>query len=145
MTLTRLFVLLGLACTMIGCGAGQNRFQSEAAYAENRSRQLATTSQTVAQLRQLGVTSETQLNLEYFFHTDTLDKGSGLARELMSLGYTSGCGHSKKDNKQVVVTGKTSPMPMDDKALLDWTDRMCSLGQKHDCAFAGWGANPKQQ
>ena len=145
MSVSRLFVLtiiLGFVGALFGCD--EPRFQSEAAYTENRSRQLTITSQTLDQLRQHGVTDESQISVEFFFHTDTLEKASRLAGKLMGLGYTSGGGHSAKDKNQVVVTGRTPPMKMDDNTMLDWTRRMCDLGHQLDCEFAGWGANPKQ-
>ena len=138
-----LAVILAVFGTVIGCGSGEHRFKSEADYAENRSRQLATTSKILAQLREHGVTEESELSVEYFFHTDMLEKASQLAGKLTSLGYTSGSGHSAKDKDLVVVTGRTSPMKMDDKTVLDWTERMCELGRQVDCEFAGWGVNPK--
>jgi len=60
---------MGFFSTLFGCkqDGGDGRFQSEAAYAENRSRQLTMTPQTVAQLKKYGVTDESQLKLEYFF------------------------------------------------------------------------------
>ena len=50
---------------------GDGRFQTDEAAAENRTRQLAMTPQTVSQLRQYGVTDQSQLKLEYFFYTNT--------------------------------------------------------------------------
>ena len=147
--ITRLLMLLIITASfgaLLGCkpGGSENRFKSEAEYTENRVQQLAMTPKILAQLRQHGVTDESELSVEYFFHTDMLEKASQLAGKLTSLGYTSGSGHSAKDKKLVVVTGKTIPMKMDDKTVLDWTDRMCDLGRQFDCEFAGWGVNPKQ-
>jgi len=123
---------------------GDGRFQSETAYAENRSRQLAMTPQTVVQLRKLGVTGESQLKLEYFFYTNTKEKAAALVQKLAELGYTASYDHSASDKKQFVVTGWTSPVKMDDETVLDWAGRMCDAGHEHDCEFDGWGTNPKQ-
>lgn len=119
-------------------------FQTTEAYARNRARQLTMTPQTVAQLRQYGVTDESQLKLEYFFYTNSKEKAAALAQALATLGYTGSYDHSASDKKQFVVTGWTSRMKMDDQTVLDWTGRMCDAGHEHDCEFDGWGTNPKQ-
>jgi hypothetical protein len=119
-------------------------FQSESAHAENRSRQLTMSPQTVAQLRTYGVTEESQLKLEYFFYTNTMEKAAALAQNLADMGYKGSYNHSASDKRQFVVTGWTSPMQMDEKTVLDWTGRMCDVGHEHDCEFDGWGTNPKQ-
>ncbi len=137
--------LMGFFSTLFGSGGNSDRrFQSEAAYAENRARHLAMTPQTVAQLRKFGVTDESQLKLEYFFYTNTKGKAAALAQKLADMGYAGSHDHSASDEKQFVVNGWTSPMRMDEKTVLDWTGRMCDLGHEHDCEFDGWGTNPKQ-
>ena len=82
MRLLTLLITMGFFSTLFGCkqGGGNGRFQSDAAYAENRSRQLTMTPQTVAQLRKHGVTDESQLKLEYFFYTNTKEKAAALAQ-----------------------------------------------------------------
>ena len=146
MRLLTLLITMGFFSTLFGCkpGGGDGRFQSEAAYAENRTRQLTMTPQTVAQLRKYGVTDASQLKLEYFFYTNTKEKAAALAQKLTDMGYAGSYDHSASDKKQFVVTGWTSPMKMDDKTVLDWTGRMCDAGHEHDCEFDGWGTNPKQ-
>jgi hypothetical protein len=137
---------MGFFSTLFGCkpSGGDGRFQSEPAYSENRSQQLTMTPQTLAQLRNCGVTDESRLKLEYFFYTNTKQKAAALAQKLAGLGYTGSYDHAASDKKQFVVTGWTSPMKMDDKTVLDWTVRMCDTGHEHDCEFDGWGTNPKQ-
>jgi len=146
MRLLTLLITMGFFSTLFGCkpGGGDGRFQSDAAYAENRARQLTMTPQTVAQLRKYGVTRESQLKLEYFFYTNTREKAETLAQKLAQMGYTGSFDHSASDKKQFLVNGWTSPMKMDGQTVLDWTARMCDVGHEHDCEFDGWGTNPKQ-
>ena len=140
-----LLITMGLFSSLFGGKqGGDGHFQTEEAYAQNRARQLAMTPQTVAQLRKYGVTEESQLKLEYFFYTNTKEKSAVLAQKLTDMGYTGRYDHSASDKRQFVVTGWTSRLKMDDKAMLDWTARMCDLGHEHDCEFDGWGINPKQ-
>ena len=120
------------------------RFKTEQEYAQNRARQLTMTPMTVAQLRQFGVTDESQLKLEYFFYTNAEEKAAALAQEFASMGYDGKVERSAANKKQFVVTGWTSKMQMDQQTVLDWTARMCDLGRQHDCEFDGWGTNPKQ-
>jgi hypothetical protein len=125
-------------------GGGDGRYRSDEAHAKNRSRQLTMTPQTVAQLRNYGVTDERQLKLEYFFYTNTKPKAAALAQKLADMGYAGGYDHAATNKNEFVIKGWTSPMKMDDKTALDWTASMCDLGQEHDCDFDGWGTNPKQ-
>src|SRR5881392_3332570 len=104
MRLLALLIIMGLFSTLFGCkpGGGDGPFQSESAYAKNRSRQLTMTPETVAQLRKYGVKDESQLKLEYFFYTNTKEKASALAQRLADQGYTGTYDHSASDRKQFV-------------------------------------------
>lgn len=130
---------------LFGSGnGGDGRFQSEKAYAQNRAGQLAMTPQTVAQLREYGVTADSRLGLEYFFYTNTKEKAAALAQTLADFGYNGGYEQAAGDKTQFVVTGWTSPMTMDDQTILEWTGRMCDTGHEHDCEFDGLGTSPEQ-
>ena len=146
MRVTALLITMGFLSSLFGCkqGGGDGHFQTAEAYAHNRARQLAMTPQVVTQLREYGVTDDSQLKLEYFFYTNTKEKAAALAQKLADMGYTGSDDHSASDKKQFVVTGWTSSMKMDDQTVLDWTSRMCNIGRTHDCEFDGWGTNPEQ-
>ena len=53
--------------------SASKRFVAPGTFEADLRKQLAMTPQTVAQLRALGVTTETSLRLEFFFYTDTTD------------------------------------------------------------------------
>jgi len=137
---------MGLFSALFGSKSrgGDGRFRSDAAYAKNRSHQLLMTPQTMTQLRNYGVTDESQLKLEYFFYTNAKEKAELLARKLTDLGYTGGYDQSATNKKELVINGWTSPIKMTDQTVLDWTASMCDLGREHDCDFDGWGTNPQQ-
>lgn len=139
-------IAMGFFGFIFGCkqGGSAEPFRTEEAFKASRASQLGMTPKTVAQLRGLGVTDETQLKLEYFFYTNTKPKAVALAKKLADLGYLGSYDHSASDKKQFLVTGWTTLMTMDERSILDWTGRMCDLGRADDCEFDGWGTNPKQ-
>ena len=119
----------------------KNHYVSEAAFRENTANQSTMTPQTLEQLRKYGVTDASQLALEFFFYTDTETKAAALAKALSVEGYSVKHGASASD---VVITGWTTKMSMDELTIVEWTTRMCKLGFDHDCEFDGWGTNPNQ-
>lgn len=135
---------MGFFATVIGCGKGDGRFVSEKEFQMNLAKQVAMSPETLTQLRKYEVTDQTKLKLEYFFYTDTPEKGSVLAGVLIRKGYTAEHGPSAGDKKSFIVTGWTTPMQMDESTVVGWTRQMCQLGFDNDCDFDGWGTNPKQ-
>jgi hypothetical protein len=137
---------MGIFSSLFGSrqDGGDGRFQTDEAYQQSRANQLTMAPQTIAQLRNFGVTDQSQLKLEYFFYTNTREKAAALAQKLAALGYAGSYDHSAGNKRQFVITGWTSRMNMDDQTVLDWTGRMCDVGHEHDCEFDGWGTNPKQ-
>ena len=127
-----------------GSASGNERFQTDDAYARNRAGQTTMTPQTVAELRKYGVTDQSRLKLEYFFYTNTEAKAAALAQRLSEIGYAGRYDHSASNRNQFVVTGWTSPMKIDDQTVLAWTLRMCETGCDFDCEFDGWGTDPGQ-
>ena len=123
---------------------GDDRYVTESSFRQNLARQTAMSPQTVAHLREHGVTDDTTLKLEFFFYTDTEAKAHALATSLRELGYEVETGPSAGDDELFVVTGWTVPIKMDDRSVVEWTEKMCRLGYEHDCEFDGWGTYPKQ-
>ncbi|MBW8183483.1 ribonuclease E inhibitor RraB [Shewanella nanhaiensis] len=129
---------------MFGIFKSKKRFISEQQHKDNLDYQLSMSPQTVAQLREHGVTENKLLKLEYFFYTNASVKAKSLSEELSSLGYSSEFGESANDDNIKVITGWTSPISMSTEAVMKWTSKMCHLGYSHDCEFDGWGTNPEQ-
>ena len=120
------------------------QFVTLEAFQKNVANQSAMTPQTVAQLRKLDVTPETELTLEFFFYTNAPDKAVALTNVLASKQYQVEHGPSASDKKLQVITGWTNKMRMHDANVLSWTKEMCQVGFEHDCEFDGWGTNPNQ-
>lgn len=126
-------------------GRGERRYHTRGACEANVANQARMAPQTVAQLRQLGVTATTQLELEVFFYTDAEPKAAGLDAALARLGYRVRSGPSASGEGRFLVTGWTTRMRMDEAVVVGWTRQMCELGYEHDCEFDGWGTNPDQE
>lgn len=119
-------------------------FVSESAFKSNRTRQAEMTPQTMGQLREIEVTEDKELKLEFFFYTNTLQKAQGLDKELKSLRYSVTHEKSAGEKNLFVVTGWSTKMKMSELVVSNWTDQMCDLGFNHDCEFDGWGTTPDQ-
>jgi regulator of RNase E activity RraB len=122
----------------------EKKFVTEDLYKKNKDTQVKMASQTLKQLRDLGVIETKELKLEYFFYTNTSDKAQNLADEIQKLNYTVEHGKSAGDKKLFVISGWTIKMTMADAIVINWTKHMCDLGFKFDCEFDGWGTNPDQ-
>lgn len=119
-------------------------FVSEQDFKKNISKQMQMTPMTMEQLRQIDVTEEKELKLEFFFYTNTTEKASQLETELIKLNYTVENRQSASNKKEFIVTGWTIKMKMSDAIVSNWTKEMCEIGYKFDCDFDGWGTSPDQ-
>ena len=119
-------------------------FVDPASFQASLLKQLATTLQTVAQLRGLGVAQDAALRLEFFFYTNAPDKAAALAQALAGMAYDVRHGVSAGDKSLQVITGWSTPVRMVDDTVLAWNAQMARLGLAHDCEFDGWGTNPQQ-
>lgn len=121
-----------------------NSYVSEADLESNLVNQLAMLPQTVAQLRQHGVTGDTALRLNFFFYTNSESNAANLASVLKQRGYDVETGESAADDGTFLVAGWTTPIKMDEATVGPWAEDMCRCGFAHDCEFDGWGTNPNQ-
>jgi len=124
--------------------ATPERYISEEQHKENLASQLATSPETMEQLRGFGSTEDRSVKLEYFFYTDSVDKASALADDLTAMGYNADFQKCDNPNKIRIVAGASTPVQMARDHILEWTETMCNVGFKHDCEFDGWGLNPEQ-
>lgn len=141
---------MGIFGWLFGCSGNNedrtstDRYVSAQSFEQNLVRQTSMSPKTLVQLRQLGVTSDLALKLEYFFYTDVRDKATALASELASLEYSAESGLSAGNEKLFLVTGWTSPISMSESDVVSWTEQMVRLAYKHDAEFDGWGTTPEQ-
>lgn len=120
------------------------KFISEQQHKDNLSSQLSTSPEIVEQLRAYGIKEDRSVKLEYFFFTNTSEKAGALSSELSRMSYNTEVQGSSNDKKNRIIAGATVPVLMATEKILEWTETMCNIGYKHDCAFDGWGINPEQ-
>ena len=134
------FVIMGLFGLF-----GSKKYISEAALKSSLAKQSEMNSQTLDQLRNYGVTSDSKLKLEFFFYTNEQDKASNLSIDLKEIGYEiETVDKAANEDKLWVISGWTTEIKMDISSVTDWTTKMCKVGFEHDCEFDGWGTNPDQ-
>jgi len=119
------------------------KFVSEKRFKENLSTQLSNSAQTLESLRKIGVTRDEALRLEYYYCTNSIKKAQELAKLLEAVGFTASLGEWLPSNKTITVSGMSTPVRMDSRVLMEWTDAMCRMGQVHDCEFDGWSVDPE--
>jgi hypothetical protein len=116
------------------------RFVTQEELRANMARQMQHNARTLGRLADKGISYEDLFRLEFFFYADSTRKAGALASELDALGYEVECRPSPTDERQTLITGWTTPMPMAEAAVNGWSMHMCQLGFRHDCRFEGWGS-----
>lgn len=124
--------------------SSNGQFVTEGQFRINADRQVEMAPQTLNQLREIGVTDDKELKLEFFFYSNTSDKVEKLSEELRKLNYEVQFGQAQGDKKLFISTGWTEKMKMGNGTVASWTKQMCELGYKFDCEFDGWGTTPDQ-
>ena len=115
------------------------QYISEIDFNDNCNMQLQLSPHVIEQLRDQGVVCDKELELEYFFYTNSEEKAKNLATEISKLNYTVSFGVSEVSKDRFLVTGWTTKMKMTDDVVNQWIEQMCELGYKFDCNFDGWG------
>jgi regulator of RNase E activity RraB len=121
-----------------------SNYVTEKSFENNCKKQMQMSPMTLKQLRNLKVTEDKELKLEYFFYTNTNEKAELLAKELEKQNYKVEYGVSIGDKKLFIVTGRTTNIIMKEEIVTKWTKEMCEIGYKFDCEFDGWGTEPNQ-
>lgn len=119
-------------------------YRSKAEQRDIRTDQIVGMPETIAALRQYGLTPDSHRRIEYFFYTNSIEKARSLSTELKALDYSSNCGDSPTKNEYSII-GWTTPIRIDERTMFEWISQMCDLGAKHDCEFDGWGMDPSEE
>ncbi|MEO7976578.1 ribonuclease E inhibitor RraB [Flavobacterium sp.] len=113
-------------------------FVSENEFTANQDKQLRLSIESLVSLRDSAVEEEDELKIDYFFHTDSLEKAQKLERELQKLDYIVNHGNAFHDKNLFVISGRTHEIKMMQETLRKWIKEMCDLGYKYDCSFDTW-------
>jgi len=122
--------------------SNNGQFVTETDFINNCDKQMQGALQVLEQLRNLNVSTDKSLKLEYFFYTNTAEKAEQFVVEIKKMNYTVSYGVSASDKTIFVITGWTTEMKMTNEVVKQWIQQMCELGYKFDCEFDGWGTDP---
>ena len=124
---------------------GDSQFVPEKEFDQNSDMQVHLAPIAMNNLRMLDIDDDSELKVEFFFYTNTLEKAKTLSIELEKLSYElyhyGECGFKKG---LYSITGCTDKMKMSDNIVAKWAQDMCELGYIFDCEFDGWGTTPDQ-
>jgi hypothetical protein len=108
--------------------------------------QLAMNSDAWEQLRQHGVTEDTDLRLEFFYIAADEQAAQGLAAFLqaeteyeVTVGSSTSGGLMRRTTEWK-VSGVTHETNVNQEILDEWVAWMVVTGFENDCQFDGWGA-----
>ena len=108
--------------------------------------QLAMNADSFEQLRQHGITEETDLRLEFFYMAADEQAARALAAFLQEeTEYevtvdSSTSGGLLRRTTEWTVSGVTHETNVDQEILDEWVAWMVIAGLENDCQFDGWGA-----
>ena len=121
-----------------------SRHVTEQGLRTNTAYQIRISKLTLGLLHKAGVPEGKLLKVEFFYYTNAESKAVAFVTSLKKIDYDAKWRHSQKDAAKWLVEGWSTPIPMDEATVIQWTQEMCEAGFMHDCEFDGWGTDPKQ-
>jgi hypothetical protein len=121
-----------------------DRHVTEQSLRTNTAYQVRMSILTLGLLLKAGIEPGRLLKVEFFYFTDAREKAEAFVRSLTKIDYDAKARASTKHPGRWLVEGWTTPIPMDEETVVQWTQEMCEAGFMHDCEFDGWGTDPKQ-
>jgi hypothetical protein len=120
---------------------GDPRMNNRTDYQQVLALQLAMTEQTLARLLELGLTPETEVRLDFFYHAANQEKASALHQLLCEqTDYDVEVASSGRFLlKKWSVCGQTQLTTVSPEILEGWISWMVAAGQECECVFDGWG------
>ena len=115
---------------------------TEDGYRTILAKQLAMNEKTLARLRELGLTDETEVQLNFLYYapneSDAEDLWSFLIEE---TDYEVGIHPEANSSGQWIVSGHTQKTTISKEILDEWVEWMIAAGFDHHCEFDGWGTS----
>jgi regulator of RNase E activity RraB len=113
-------------------------------YQKNKKHQLNMLPTTITQLREIGVTENDSLKLEYFFYAYSKEKAEHLNQTLKEeFGYEVAPLQPVKN--VIVISGWSKKILIQNNVISNWVIDMCDVALKCNCDFDGWGTTPEQE
>lgn len=119
------------------------KYVSESRFINVRTNQIAADIAVLDELYKSGIDRTQELRLEYFFYTNSANKAKNLCGVLKKMDYEALYRRSASNNKEYLVTGRTTPVLTQEKEVVLWARNMCEIGYRYDCDFDGWGVEVK--
>src|SRR5690349_11293234 len=111
------------------------RHVTEDSLRANRAYQVRMSTLTLGLLFKAGLPEGKLLKVEFFYYTNAEDKAEAFVKSLAKIEYTARWHRSQKDPRRWLIDGWTTPIPMDEATITQWTQEMCEAGFIHDCEF----------
>ncbi len=104
--------------------------------------QLSLSGHTLAKLKEAGLKSNAEVQIEFFFNAPNLNLAESLVKKLsqndcLDLKFEKSGGFF---SKKYLVKGKTYPTILNEDILNQWIPWIVVQGISLDCEFDGWGA-----
>lgn len=140
MVSSRIFIYFCLtAVIFISCQQKTDRFVSNERHDSSLVKLKEFNLRKLEGLKQYGVGDNSDLSIDFYFHTDDSMKAQHLANDLNNKNYHANPVHRSANNKSIwVLSANSSRVKMDIVSLTAWTDSICRIGFHHDCEFSGW-------
>ncbi len=113
------------------------QFVSEIDFITNLGRQSHLAVEMLVALREFDIEEDHEFEIEYFFHSNSIEKAKQLQKELSAINSLKG-NEVIESKRPIVIKGQTAPVKMMHETLKKWATQMCELGYKHDCRFENW-------
>ena len=113
---------------------------TEDSYRSKLAKQLAMNEMTLARLRELGLTDETEVQLDFLYYASNESDAEGLRAFLIDETDYEVEVHPQTDGSgQWVVSGHTQKTTISKEILDEWVNWLVAAGFDHECEFDGWG------
>jgi hypothetical protein len=76
-------------------------------------------------------------SVDFFFYSDEIDNALDLMNKLKKLDDLAECVPENNKERNFLITGMTTPMPIKEEAMIEWFDLMERLADSCGCKFDG--------
>jgi regulator of RNase E activity RraB len=114
---------------------------TEESYRLNLARQLAMNEKTWARLLELGITGETEVQLDFLYYASNEAAAALQAFLKDETDYEVDVHPETGSSGQWIISGRTQKTTISKEILDQWVEWMVAAGFEHQCEFDGWGTS----